>query len=1377
MHVSVLGPLRVLDGAAEVDLPRPKERRLLALLVSRAGSPVGIADIVDELWPEGPPPSANRTVQSHIARLRKVAPTIETAPGGYVLRANVEDVDVLLFEQLVRRGQTELRDGQPQAAAETLAEADRLWHGPPYAEFTADGGFAAAEAARVTRLRVAAMEDRWDAGLRIGQHRAAVPALEQLVAEEPLRERLWGLLMLALYRCDRQADALATYQRAARTLAEELGIDPGPGLQRLHTALLRQDPDLDGIAETDLLARELGILAGEASPSSAIGRCPWLGLRSYDADDRDVFVGREHVAQELIARLRDPAVVTVLGSSGIGKTSLVRAGVVAALPDWRSVLLTPGDDPGAALDTVSAAIADSDGAPLLVVLDQAEELFTAAEPPIDRLLSIMDSPGLRLMLVIRADMAAYLADHAHLAERLRDTIFMVGAMTPAELTRVVLVPAASAGRHVEPALLGRILADLQGRESTLPLLATALEATWHATTGPVLTLESYLGTGGIGASLERAAEDMLAQLSEFGRRAVRRILLRLADSSPGQVVVRRRAPLIEIAPPGDTAASEAYALLLDRRLITATVSGVEVTHEILFSAWPRLREWLEQDAVARHVVRELATAAAAWTRFREDAALYRGSRLRAALEWASGSDGQLNAVESEFLGESERAEQRELTDVRRRSRTLMRAVVALMAALVLAVGFGVVAVVRTNEARAAATTAQAQRLGALALTQERLDEAMLLAVGAVRTDNSVETRGDLLATLLRAPDLLRIARLPARLLGLQAAAGGGLVAAGERNGDLAFLDATTLRAAGDPVHLGDAVYGVSFRPDGARVAAIVARGPTQFLALIDVATRREVSSVQGDYVGTLAYSPDGRWLAAPLAGGGAVVLPADGTAASPVIRIPGGSDFTVAAFAGSDRLIVADAAGAVGIWDIATAEQVGSLQTGPIASVAVSPDGATLVLGSPDGSVSTWLLTPGGDPRQEATVLGHAGAVLSIAFSGDGTRIATAADDGAVRVWDIHLTLLAEYPGYAGRITAISWSGDADTLYSAGLDGAVMAWDAGGDRSLARTIAPATAAYSAVGFAASSVTRRAVAAVDGGGAVMYTPDHPGPVSLVGDTATTGAVLPPAFSPDGRSAYTAAEAGRVFVWDVMTGHLDRRIDVPGTISAIAADQGAIFVALSDGSIVTIDPQTGRTIGNRLQTGSPWPTSMERSLDGRSIAVGGGGGIALVDLASGTRTRLLPADGARILSIAYAPDGSRIVGGGDDGVVRLWDAESGRLIGQAPASAGLVLTAVYAPDGGLIATGGTDGTVRLFDPVSLTPVGQPLPGPANIWAFPAFLDATTLLAGFADGSVRAYDITVGAWINRACQIAGRELTAEEAAAVLPDRQIPAWCPVAT
>jgi WD40 repeat protein len=207
---------------------------------------------------------------------------------------------------------------------------------------------------------------------------------------------------------------------------------------------------------------------------------------------------------------------------------------------------------------------------------------------------------------------------------------------------------------------------------------------------------------------------------------------------------------------------------------------------------------------------------------------------------------------------------------------------------------------------------------------------------------------------------------------------------------------------------------------------------------------------------------------------------------------------------------------------------------------------------------------------------------------------------------------------------------------------------------------------------------------------------------------------------------------------------------------------------------VDATTGTVAGRPLAGDSTWPTSLQRSPDGHTFAVAGDSGVTLFDTSSGQPYRHLTATGARVLSMAYSPDGSRIVGGGEDGTLRMWAASDGHLIASVPASSGLVVGVGYAPGGGLVASGGTDGTVRLFDPGTLAPVGRPLPGP-DTWAFPAVLDDRTLLAGFADGSVRSYDVAVDAWIDRACAIAGRQLTPAEADEVLPGRQPPNWCPV--
>ena len=254
MRFHVLGPLEVEADDGPVVLGGPKERLLLALLLARPNQVVSVDALVLGLWGEQPPSTAAKTLQSHVKRLRRVleparargaaGQVLVTRPPGYLLRAGPGALDAAWFEELTAQARHALADGSAEAAGSLLREALGLWRGGAFEEF-ADSDVAVAEADRLAELRLAAVEDRVEADLRLGRHRELVAELEGLVRAQPLRERLWAQLMLALYRSGRQADALLAYQRARSILVEELGIDPGAELRRLHAAILAQDPGLD----------------------------------------------------------------------------------------------------------------------------------------------------------------------------------------------------------------------------------------------------------------------------------------------------------------------------------------------------------------------------------------------------------------------------------------------------------------------------------------------------------------------------------------------------------------------------------------------------------------------------------------------------------------------------------------------------------------------------------------------------------------------------------------------------------------------------------------------------------------------------------------------------------------------------------------------------------------------------------------------------------------------------------------------------------------------------------------------------------------------------------------------------------------------------
>jgi DNA-binding SARP family transcriptional activator len=299
----LFGPLEVERDGERFELPGHRRRALLALLLLRAGEIVATEQLVDELWGEHPPRTATTSLQNSVSALRKLlgADLVETRAPGYRLRVPREQVDVHRFEgELALARASELDD-----RAEQLRAALALWRGPPLAEFAFEP-FAQSEIRRLEELRLTALEDRIDADLELGRHAALVGELEALVAEEPLRERLRGQLMLALYRAGRQAEALAVYQAARRALVEELGIDPGVGLQQLHGAMLRQDSGLEPAAATsphdidDHIANALtaGTLVPVLGLGGATALAEQLALAFRFAGDGPIDLARicQHVA-------------------------------------------------------------------------------------------------------------------------------------------------------------------------------------------------------------------------------------------------------------------------------------------------------------------------------------------------------------------------------------------------------------------------------------------------------------------------------------------------------------------------------------------------------------------------------------------------------------------------------------------------------------------------------------------------------------------------------------------------------------------------------------------------------------------------------------------------------------------------------------------------------------------------------------------------------------------------------------------------------------------------------------------------------------------------------------------------------------------------
>ena len=353
MHYRVLGPVEVVDPAGRaLDTGGPKQRAVLAILLMEAGRTVPLDRLVDLLWGEEPPARATASLQAYISNLRRLlepdraprtpASVLVTQPPGYALRVDRGDIDAALFTDLAAEGSHLLADGHPAAARDRLTQALALWRGDAYADF-ADESFARPEIVRLEALRDTAVEDRIDADLAMGEHARAAAELERLVSDQPLRERLWRQLALALYRSDRQAEALAVLRRAREHLSEELGLDPGPALQKLEADVLAQSPEIEWRPP----AREEAPLPTTAAPPppapSAVPLPPAPEHSAPASDDAHLvalplqpanpsvaevpLVGRDDLLADLgatvdRARGGTGSLVLLGGDPGIGKTSL-----------------------------------------------------------------------------------------------------------------------------------------------------------------------------------------------------------------------------------------------------------------------------------------------------------------------------------------------------------------------------------------------------------------------------------------------------------------------------------------------------------------------------------------------------------------------------------------------------------------------------------------------------------------------------------------------------------------------------------------------------------------------------------------------------------------------------------------------------------------------------------------------------------------------------------------------------------------------------------------------------------------------------------------------------------------------------------------------
>jgi WD40 repeat protein/class 3 adenylate cyclase len=1179
------------------------------------------------------------------------------------------------------------------------------------------------------------------------------------------------------------------------------------------------------------------------------GICPFKGLAPYGPEDAEYFFGRERLVAELTARVVGAPFLGVVGPSGSGKSSAVKAGLIPALAlgvlpgsdQWPLVVLRPGEHPTDVLAEVSPVTSAGEARGVLVV-DQFEETFTICQDEAERrrfvasISELAKDPARLVVVAVRADYVGRCAGYPELARLFGENTVLVGPMDADELSRAIELPAQRAGLSVEPELRDALVSDVVNQPGALPLLSTKLLELWQLRDGRTLTFASYRESGGVEAAIAGLAESAYAKLSPEQQSLARGILLRLAVVD-AEGAARRRAALSEFETATDQDAARVLEVFTDARLLITSEGHIEVAHEALLREWPRLRDWLREDAEGTQLHQHLIQAARDWSeRDRDRGELYRGARLSAALDWTGSHDPALNQLERDFLDASRDAHQREL----RRLRLLLGGAAVLLCVALVA---GAVAYVQRGSAQRAATLADAERLGAEAQLQPHLDLALLLARAGADIKDAPETRSNLLATLLRSPQALIVRHVPADWTAgpdqLTLSPDGKTLAIGRDDGHIEFFDSRnlhstrTIRPPGN-FTAKNGVSTIAYSRDGSLIAAGNNRGT---IVLLNAKTLRQVGApMTVSHVGgliRLVFSPDGHTLAvgyarlpAGAACGGAYYLTRfavpSGRELPPTVDISGahpcvdGIDKLFYSPSG-DQLLATDWAGGVprlGKVVAYGATDLHLIHTYPaprVTGAVFRPDGNQLAVTHDDGTLD-FMSYPSGSIRPATD---RVTPIWAAEYTPDGRTLITTSDDHTGTVWDVATGTKTEtLVGHTDIVPDQALSPDGETLYTGSADGTIIKWDLGGRGSLLRQTITFSPAYPAVIYTnpqpspvAVSQDGKLLALSPGAGRVqvwsLRTLRTVGPV-LRGfhnrdSSYPAGGAQDLAFSPDGRLVAAGGDLGSTLViWNRQTGQIIRHLPVPVTPACKANPLGATC---------------------------PGGAGLEFSPDGGTLAAGQGANAALLwNLHSEIATKLPVRHNDWILNLAYGQGGARLITSTGNGHGTLWDVRSrrpiktfpvdhanlwgpsgigvsrdgstfaygwnsaivirntstGDVIGNPiPVPSGYGGSIALSPDGQTVAITAGDG-VELWDATTGKQIGTPLPGAPQQTSNPGgpgnlrfTPDGRRLIIVSPTGQVTIWNLTLTTWERQACQIAGRDITRAEWANFIPDRGYQSVC----
>ena len=1060
-------------------------------------------------------------------------------------------------------------------------------------------------------------------------------------------------------------------------------------------------------------------------------RPPFRGLLHFDVEDAVVFFGRERETEELLGHLGKDPFLLVVGDSGCGKSSLVRAGLVPALlrgrfhdgrawvSDWRIAITRPGNDPFGELaeslpdlagdasdrperihrnrtllaegsdglrDIVAGSV--SPGSRTLLVVDQFEELFTYNQEPdndaaavrrryIDCLLRAANAEGSRpvhVIVTLRADFFGRCWESPELLDRIQQNQYLTPRLPVERLRELIERPLAMAGAQAEPGLVETMLDDVGDEPSNLALLEHTLDQLWQKRRvdgeGLWITHEAYESMGRLPGALRNHANAAVERLkSEEERTLARRFFVDLTQLGEGTEDTRRRVKIEDLtALTGDR--DQAIAVLeklASERLITTGEDHAEVAHEALIRSWPELRKWVDADRDFVRHERRLLEDAKEWQRLGRD----REALLRGArlveAETWLASAPRVVPLLLRELIEASTAEREGEDNERERHRQAELSRLRTAAAIFVVLAMGL-----------AYFWWAAHDAGRTALARGLAAQAQLIEI---KNPELVETWARLAA------ESMRWQRLPESQSSLRRA----------------------LKALGKPIvwfeHKAE-INSVAFSPDGQRA---VSGGIDHTARVWDATTRKEMARFKHKApVRSVSFSPDGQRVVSGSADRTARVWEA--ATGREIASFEHGDIVTSVAFSPDGRHVASGSLdNTARVWDAATGKEIARFEVEYlVTAVAFSPDGRRVANGS-FNRVQVWEPATG----QEIMRIEHGDFVTAVGFSPDGQRVVTGSrkefvpeERSEARIWDAVTGKEIMRFEHRGSVAAVAFSPDGQQVVSGSWDNTARVWETATGEEVARV------------------------------------EHGRPVNSV------------AFSPDGRRVVSGSSDGTARVWEVA---LQVRRERPVAPQAVARygeaahaftwanfspDWKRIVSSHADNTVRVLEAATGKEI-LRVKHGAI--ASVALSPAGKRVASGGWNGTVRVwDVGTGRQIARFDHDAA-VTSVTFSPDGQRVVSSGSSllqkrGEGRVWDVATGKEIARIGHGA-LTSPVAFSPDGKRIVSGCRDGTVRVWNVGTGREIGRFRPNPQIIISVAFSPDGKRVVSGGLDRAVQIWDVATG------------------------------------